>query len=203
MGGRPLQSTNRATSSAMPNALTPAEGPFEFDPALLLRGYSEGKFPLFVLGSGISAGLVPLLRQMTAVLVGMIKRFSQWPADITQLLLEKGKLIEDGLATRADAAEFFSLLQETEAHEKRPNLWQEFCGNLLYDGLTLDKVQYSGLLRQEKTSKAHMQIAKMAAVGACHVLNLNYDPLLYLAMKQLRLDCGRRDGLVPKIETNG
>lgn len=197
MAGDSILFDHRLRTSGGGSRTPSGEAPFTFDLSrIALQGYSEGKIPLFVLGSGVSAGLVPLLHEMAGVLLDMIQDEKALPDDMKKQLVAKGTLISEGLATRADAAEFFSLLQESEELEKNSKgIWQKFCGLLLYDGLTVDRVKYTGLVQPVKTSKAHNAIGKMVAVGACHVLNLNYDPLLYVAMKELRLDYGERKNL--------
>lgn len=160
----------------------------EFD-SILARGYKEGKLPLFVLGSGISAGKVPFLSQMTVALIAMLqgKEYGDLNADIRSCLLTKGELIKGRTATRADAAEFFSLLQEPEATEGTiSKLWDKFCEKLLYEGITVDDVNFDGLLQLKMTTDAHRSLAFMASLGDCHILNLNYDPLLFLGMKEIR-----------------
>jgi hypothetical protein len=162
------------------------------------NGYYLGKAPLFVLGAGISAKRVPFIDEMAGRLVTLIRQSTTIPKAVKAILIKHGDLILAHRATRSDAAEFFSTCQITE--QTMPTIWQKFCGELALDGLpTSDGRRFTGLFRLlaqpdadepaqplSGPSKAHLAIASMMTVGASHVLNLNYDPLLFLAMSHLR-----------------
>jgi len=163
---------------------------------LLAAGYCEGKLPLFVLGSGISADRVPLLSEMAEDLIRRIEHsdLEKKPKDI---LLAKGTLIQRESATRSDAAQFFSALQTRDLQAGPSNVWKQFCEQLVDKGLTLPSRQFVGILRHERPtanakgawigpSAAHDAVASLSSQAACHILNLNYDALLYLAMSNLR-----------------
>ena len=105
---------NTASSGAAGVVASNVDYP-EFDPEPLLQGYGEGKLPLFVLGSGISAELVPLLGKMADALLEMVAKEAHLSKELKGQLQTKGKL-----ATRADAAECFSLLQEPQTSDEGP-----------------------------------------------------------------------------------
>jgi hypothetical protein len=171
------------------------------------RGFSLGKAPLFVLGAGISAKRVPFIGQMANRLVGIIcewnETHSDQPADLIapetkDILIRQGRLIEEGQASRSDAAEFFSTCQGNE--KPMPGIWKVFCQELAFEGLpSSNSGRFRGLFRLTTDpdiddsirplsgpSLAHLGIANLLTIGASHVLNLNYDPLLFLAMSYLR-----------------
>jgi hypothetical protein len=168
-------------------------------------GYYLGKAPLFVLGAGISAQRVPFIDEMAGRLVALIRESKTIPKAVKVILIKQGELIQAHRASRSDAAEFFSTCQIPE--QTMPTIWQQFCGELALDGLpTSDGRRFTGLFRlsaQPDTgepaqplsgpSKAHLGIASLMTAGACHVLNLNYDPLLFLAMSHLRRSSALRD----------
>ncbi len=164
------------------------------------QGYREGRFPLFVLGAGISEGRVPLLEQMAQALLKDIEA-SNLDSAVRGLLISKGRLIEHGTATRSDAVEFFSTLQLLDSGLVRgrenagSDVWRSFCQRLLDGGLEVGETKFVGVLHhdgredskvQAGPSLAHKQIARLLFRGVCNVLNLNFDPLLYLAMKSMR-----------------
>ena len=175
-----------STSQAVPPKLGP----------LLAAGYCEGKLPLFVLGSGISANRVPLLSEMAEDLIRRIER-SDLEKKTKEFLLAKGTLIQRESATRSDAAQFFSALQTLGPQREPTNVWKEFCKQLVDEGLDLPSRHFAGILRHENPvivakdaqvgpSPSHDAVAFLASHAACHILNLNYDALLYLAMSKLR-----------------
>jgi hypothetical protein len=151
-------------------------------------GYCEGKLPLFVIGAGISKTKVPSLWEMADALLILIEK-----SNVDELtrreLLRQGELLKTQRATRSDAAEFFSTLQVHESSLEQ--VWNNFCKTLVNGGLILsDPRPYAGLLKlgANDCSDAHIDIAAMLSAGCCHVLNLNYDPLLYLAQISLTSD---------------
>lgn len=162
------------------------------------RGFCVGKAPLFVLGAGISAGRVPFIGEMATRLVTLINNSDQIRSQTKEILMRQGGFISAGRASRSDAAEFFSTCQIED--EAMSDIWRQFCRELALDGLpSSDGNRFRGLflLTDEPDpadsrhllcgpSLAHIDIASLMTVGACHVLNLNYDPLLFLAMSHVR-----------------
>jgi hypothetical protein len=162
----------------------------------LIRAYREGKVPLLVLGAGISANLVPLLHQMAEwILRGLQDNIShQLPESLRTRLIEQGTQLQSRSASRREAAEFFSALQILDEELGVRKLWADFCRSLAF-GLQLPNKTFPALFTSDQTadgpsnprpSKAHIDIARLLTVGGCQVLNLNFDPLLYLAMEQVR-----------------
>jgi hypothetical protein len=166
--------------------------------SIMDRGFYLGKGPLFVLGAGISAQRVPFIDEMAGRLVTLIRESVKLSKAVKAILIRQGELIQARRASRSDAAEFFSTCQMSE--HPIPAIWQQFCLELALDGLPAsDGRRFTGLFRLTAhknagdfaqalcgPSKAHLGIANLLTAGACHVLNLNYDPLLFLAMSLLR-----------------
>lgn len=156
--------------------------------ASLEAGYSEGKLPLFVLGAGISARRVPLIKEIAQWLVIQLRQ-----RNIDEpMLIKQGEMIQAGQASRTAGAEFFSTLQDP-SNQHLKTLWDDFCRKLVLEGVTLPETRFSGLYKLtmhddtadeilKGPSFAHKGIAAFLGLGACNVLNLNYDPLLLLAM---------------------
>lgn len=161
-----------------------------------------GKVPLFVLGAGISNKRVAFINQMAERLVALIRSSQNVPVPIKQTLIKQGEAIQSGSASRSDAAEFFSTCQSGVPEAAIPSVWSDFCEELAIAGLTTSNGRFAGLFRLEKRpsaafdpeplagpSPAHVAISSLLTVQACHVLNLNYDPLLLHAMAYLRESC--------------
>jgi|GEM_PF-2995448 hypothetical protein len=170
--------------------------------ALLEQGLYVGKVPLFVLGAGISNKRVPFIPQMAERLVALVRSSEHTPTSVQKILIPQGEAIQAGRASRSDAAEFFSTCQSTAREDAMEPVWSHFCQELAIDGLRASDSQFTGLFRLGKEfaglsgqesfsgpSIAHLGIASFLIAGACHVLNLNYDPLLLLAMSALRDAC--------------
>lgn len=166
--------------------------------SIVESGFYLGKAPLFVLGAGISARRVPFLGEMASRLVALIHDSHGIPERTREILIRQGELILAARASRSDAAEFFSTCQIDDG--ALSEIWLHFCRELALDGLlTSDGLHFRGLFRLTSErdplesvqplcgpSLAHVVIASLMRVSACHVLNLNYDPLLFLAMSHLR-----------------
>lgn len=166
---------------------------------LLEHGFHVGKVPLFVLGAGISSKRVPFITQMAERLVSLIRDSAVTPTTVKKILIQQGEAIQAGRASRSDAAEFFSTCQSGAREDAMVPVWSQFCQELALDGLPTSSGNFTGLFRLDKQfsetsdqksfsgpSTAHVAIASFLVARACHVLNLNYDPLLLLAMSSLR-----------------
>lgn len=176
----------------------------------LERSYHLGKSPLFVLGAGISADRVPFIDHMAERLVTLIRDSSQIVKPVKAILTKQGESILSHNASRSDAAEFFSTCQLEEVKSGMPQIWSRFCEELAVEGLTSPGGRrFTGLFRLQTEpdppdgpqplsgpSFAHLGIASLLTVNACCVLNLNYDPLLFLAMSHLR-HCQPVAGVLP------
>ncbi len=121
------------------------------------------------------------------------------PESLRQRLVEQGKRIRARSASRRETAEFFSALQILDEEGQLQTLWRDFCQDLAFGIRLPDGTALPALFRlegdspettQPQPSKAHGDIAQLMCAGGCHVLNLNFDPLLYLAMEDLRKDVG-------------
>lgn len=138
----------------------------------------SGKIPLFVLGAGISAQKVPLLK-------GIAGWFLNHPNVCDPRLKYLLERLKRGTASRAEAAELFSALQST------PNrgLWSAFSKSFLLGAqplLELDSqgTQFQGLVKA-KPSKAHCYLAEMLGKREAHAFSLNFDGLTVAALKEI------------------
>jgi len=175
----------------------PPEGPLHAClGAIIDNGYYLGKAPLFVLGAGISAKRVPFIDEMAGRLVTAIRNSTTIPKAVKAILIKHGDLIQ---AHRHLEATRQSFSQHADPEQTMPTIWQTVLRELALDGLpTSDGRRFTGLFRLYH-SQTPMNCAtvirpiegtsrnrKSDTVGAGHVLNLNYDPLLFLAMSHLR-----------------
>ncbi len=159
------------------------------------REVCQARKPLFVLGAGISSGRVPLIGEMCHRLLELIHT-TTIEQKTQELLLNQGERMVSGDASRSDAAEFFSTFQAATAAPALKSLWNTFCRELAMDGMTVNGRKFLGLFLhgvphpQTQTltsgpSFAHIALAGLLSEAACHVLSLNYDPLLPLAIDEL------------------
>ncbi|RJP73048.1 MAG: hypothetical protein C4532_05010 [Candidatus Abyssobacteria bacterium SURF_17] len=150
------------------------------------------KFPLFVVGAGVSAGRVPFLWEIGAWLLNKLSseeiRSKIAPSD--QWILENAEQVAKGAANRRVAAEFWSAIQEDI--EPFRTIWEEFSTLLLIggiprlnegaDGALMLSTVYQGLMSRElKPTEAHFKIAHIVAEGHAYVLSLNFDRLTHKA----------------------
>jgi transposase-like protein len=149
----------------------------------LCHSFLDGKLPLFILGSGISYNKVPCLTEMVAWLSQKLKNTDAIDHGLRTTLLKQASALTDGRASRFDAAGFFSAFQLPGTEQSLTDLWQAFTKGLVAEGLMFNKKRYPGLLQLSSSdaSSAHRAIAHLLLRGHCHIINLNYDPLLYLA----------------------
>ena len=119
-------------------------------PDALRQSFREGKLPLFVIGSGVSATQVPVLSEMAEWFVKKVEE-NITDKQLKAQLIEQGSLICEKRATRADAAGFFSALQMTETDTKLESMWRTFTQELTITGLPKkDKSCYAGLFTLSK-----------------------------------------------------
>jgi hypothetical protein len=152
---------------------------------VIKKGYYLGKSPFFVLGAGVSDGIVPYLSQMAQWLVNKLKEKGL----NNELFLQQGQRIVNNKALRNDAAEFFSTMRDNENATTQVSVWREFSESLVEGPFDLpNDLSFKGLLQLDAkdASLCHLGIAGLLSANACHVLNLNFDPLLYRAFEYLR-----------------
>jgi hypothetical protein len=140
----------------------------------------RGRLPMFVLGAGVSFGVVPLLKDIGA-----------WFKEHIQE--DRAKSLAGRLATgeagRSEVAELFCLLQSAE--EGYREIWSQFSGAfLLGNGKQIqmqiepNRVDFPGLLRANPT-EAHKSLAKLVRDRRAWVVSLNFDGLTVKALTQL------------------
>ncbi len=137
-----------------------------------------GRCPLFVLGAGISQGVVPFLKD--------IGRWFWEKLESTLPAHRLARLLSDGKATRSDVAELFALLQSQE--KPYVTLWDTFSQVFLL--AKEDKIlmgpgpgtRFDGLLKAQPTAE-HETIARMMRNGVAWTLSLNFDGLTVKALR--------------------
>lgn len=144
-----------------------------------------GHIPLFILGAGVSYGVVPLLRDIGWWLQAQLKESKLPP--IQEWVLNHARAIASDLATRREAAEFFSALQRPE--EPFHNIWSKFSEGFLVAGLDFDPAKgeerFPGLCSSDvKPTYAHEGLADMLSHSRAHVVSLNFDGLTRVALKE-------------------
>jgi NAD-dependent SIR2 family protein deacetylase len=150
-----------------------------------------GRYPLVILGAGISYGKVPLLKQLGSWFLAKLQREDLGEKD--QWLLGHARAIESGAGSRRQAAEFFSTLQLLEhPYEK---IWTDFSAGFLYKGLRFDGLasesgqSFDGLAKRSITpTDAHSILAKLMLTNEVSVISLNFDGLTHQAIRRLA-DC--------------
>lgn len=96
----------------------------------LKRGYTEGRYPLFILGAGVSARRVPLLADLGKWFCYRL-RGKNIPNNLTWARACAMSLAE-GNASRRDAADFFSLMQSDI--QPFAGAWTDFSRSFLCSG---------------------------------------------------------------------
>jgi len=134
----------------------------------ILAGERFGKSPLFILGAGASAGIVPRLGQMARWFLD-----NDAPAAL-QPLAEK---VSRGQASRSQTAEFFIEAQESD------DKWEEFTSALLFNGIEIGDQRFEPLA-QARPSRCHAELAKMVSTGHAWVVSVNFDGLMVRALQE-------------------
>ena len=153
---------------------------------------TSGKIPLFVLGAGISADRVPVLKDIA----NWFRTVEDLPeADKPDVERLDARLepfltgLSAGTALRADAAELFSTLQWTSYNK----LWRRFSKAFLLGPqptehipslrVGSEKNNFMGLLKARPTD-AHYYLAEMLNAREAHVFSLNFDGLTVKALTE-------------------
>lgn len=163
--------------------------------------YALQRFPLFVLGAGISAGEVPLLFEMALHLKDSLnshKKSIHEPQlrKLLEYLEDLGTRIGARKAMRLEAAEFFSVLQgSTPKHTKQAvtNIWQEFSVDLLSGGKIKRRLdttaasnidEYYPAIQGAKPTTCHRFVARQLQNKKGWCLSLNFDRLTAEALRE-------------------
>jgi NAD-dependent SIR2 family protein deacetylase len=154
---------------------------------------TSGKVPLFVLGAGISADRVPLLKDIAdwfLTVEGMPETERPGDSRLNDRLMSFLKGLSVGDASRADVAELFSTLQWT-SNCKYSKLWRRFSKAFLMGPqpkehipslkIGSDKKEFIGLLKAKSTN-AHRSLAEMLCTQEAHLFSLNFDGLTVKAL---------------------
>jgi NAD-dependent SIR2 family protein deacetylase len=146
-----------------------------------------GKLPLFVLGAGVSKGVVPLLSDIA----WWLKRELEKPAlgGAGAWVANHAAAIVQGPASRRQGAELFSALQDRSG----PFLpiWKKFSKGFLIGGLEFDAgFKFPGLCSPDVApTKSHRILAEMLVDRSAHVLSLNFDGLTRKAVNLAGSPC--------------
>lgn len=159
----------------------------------LVAGAKLARFPLFVLGSGISYGVVPPLKALVSWLRDNL------PDTAAEGLRNQAQKLSDGQGPRRDAAEFFHALQQPDFDKP----WRDFSKGFLTDGLVFSngiwrETRFEGMLKKAiKPTDAHGWLASLMHEGRAHALSLNFDGLTHKALCEPLAEGGdHRHGLV-------
>jgi NAD-dependent SIR2 family protein deacetylase len=148
------------------------------------RGQIEGRVPLFIIGSGISAKRIPLLADIGRWFVDKLEH-TKLPAHLSWMAEYAERLAMDR-ASRREAAEFFSLLQS----DFRPisEIWSAFSHSFLTTGFPVEgwKKRFPGISSTSvKPSPAHNVLARAIKTWKAQVISLNFDGLTQRALLNL------------------
>jgi hypothetical protein len=147
----------------------------------------HGRRPLFILGSGISASKVPVLKDigswLSVKLAGASASDSERP--YLDCAAANARLLARNQASRRDVAELFHLLQT----ERAPfaEIWEEFAEAFVLKGLTAEGKTFDGVQRAEPT-EAHRSLAEGLVHFGGYVISLNFDRLTHSALRKIRSD---------------
>jgi ssDNA-binding Zn-finger/Zn-ribbon topoisomerase 1 len=158
----------------------------EYEPDVLSRVLDRmrheqifNRYPLFVLGSGISSGMVPFLSELSSWFALELRGMDLPQEDLW--LIEDAEAISRNTAKRRDAAEFFSVLQGPDAHLSK--LWNRFSQGFLIKGLELPHKHFPGLCSKAvEPTEAHTTLASLVRQGLAFVISLNFDGLTHKAL---------------------
>jgi hypothetical protein len=178
--GRSRRRAVRQGSAAETEARSPVSGEAQKWAQELRAERVRGRLPMFVLGAGVSYGVVPLLKDIGAWFV------QQLPNDDQHKKAHSlAQNLATGKASRGEVAELFSLLQ-SEKEESR-EIWRRFSEAFLLGSYPKIKMgdhgqtPFNGLLKADP-SQGHRRLATLAADHAAWVLSLNFDGLTVKAL---------------------
>ncbi|MBD0372148.1 MAG: hypothetical protein ICV60_15005 [Pyrinomonadaceae bacterium] len=152
-----------------------------------------GRIPLFILGAGISNGVVPLMSDIGEWLHAKLLEEESDIQEDQKWVMNHARAIASNTATRRQAAELFYALQEqTRQRHAEPfhTIWRDFSQGFLVNGLELNKdkwpEKFPGLRSEKvKPTKAHEKLAQMLSEPRAYVVSLNFDGLTRMALSNL------------------
>jgi len=157
------------------------------------------RFPLFVLGAGISKGKVPLLSEIGAWLLNELS-----DSNINDLNLDRvkkhTKALSENNATRRQVAELFSTIQETNTPYE--SVWNKFSQGFIRDRLEINGQTFEGLCNVNPNTE-HYDLANILSNSKCYIMSLNFDGLTYEALRETRsksIDLTEKSALVVHTE---
>lgn len=142
----------------------------------------RGGVPVFLLGSGISAPVVPTLADLCGWFCSELPEVVD-QSDELRRAARQAKAMRDKRSTRREAAELFSLLQEPR--EPFRSIWRTFSTGFVHGGLLLRAGEsFDGVLNVDPTD-AHRSVARFATGHGAYIVSLNFDSLTYEALRRL------------------
>jgi NAD-dependent SIR2 family protein deacetylase len=146
-----------------------------------------GKVPLFILGAGVSKGVVPLLSDIAWWLKQNLNKAGAAP-DISWVT-EHAEAIVKGQASRRQGAELFSALQDRNG--PFISIWRDFSKGLLVGELNFDNgFRFSGLCSPNvQPTTSHRILADLLMERSAYVLSLNFDGLTRKAVNIAKSPC--------------
>jgi NAD-dependent SIR2 family protein deacetylase len=151
------------------------------------EGLLYARVPLFVIGAGVSAEVVPLLRDIGSWLhskLDELQKERKIPFRYDWVLAH-ASAVSRNAATRRQAAELFSVLQSRV--EPFKSIWETFSRNFLVGPLEIPQSRWEkgfvGLCNEGiKPTPAHREIAEMLRRNRAYAVSLNFDGLTRRAL---------------------
>lgn len=165
----------------------------------ILKARRYGRYPLFVIGAGISRSAgVPLMPDLLTHLTYLTKS----PQNLNDEGIEKiDELCQRSQKTRSrsDIAMLFSALQETRSDQREVKaLWTKFCQQFLNGDILLqDQQSGAGSILLRDPTQAHSWIASMCLDYKARCLSLNFDGLTRKAINHLINKRKSKNALAP------
>jgi NAD-dependent SIR2 family protein deacetylase len=148
----------------------------------LISQLKYDRFPLFVLGAGISKGVVPLLSEIGTWLLNELPNSNI--NDALNRVRKHTTALSENNANRRQVAELFSTIQEINTQYE--SIWNKFSQGFIRDRLEIKDQPFEGLCNVNP-SPAHYDLAEILSNFKCYIMSLNFDGLTYKALKEIRL----------------
>jgi len=154
---------------------------------LLISGNQRGKYPLFIIGAGVSrdAG-VPMMTDMLQHLLVLISKTSRTGQNAAeQTLAELSNYCDQAKLTgnRSDMSVLFLALQESRSALNR-SIWNQFCGDFISGRIAIGRQPSftpRSIFDLEPTT-SHDWVADMCVDMRARCVSLNFDGLTRKAL---------------------